>query len=217
MRVFGAMVIAALVAVAPADPAGGQDAPPAAGSASATIAATLEAEFVGAINALRSSQGLPSLSVHPNLVDKARSWAAAMAVEGRIWHSTLANGIVADWKELGENVGMGPSVASLHAAFVASPSHYANLVRADFTHVGVGVVVNPDGTLFVAEEFMTLQPVDEAQAATPSAPAPSPDPPAEHAAIVMPADSTGSPGGGDAGATVDHLEALLLRLRALDG
>jgi hypothetical protein len=99
-----------------------------------------------------------------------------MGAAGRIWHSTLSDGITADWQKLGENVGMGGTVDALHSAFVASPHHYENLVDPDFTYVGVGVVV-VNGTIYVSETFMKLQ---SASATTPvaSAPATAPKPPA---------------------------------------
>ncbi|HEY0399467.1 MAG TPA: CAP domain-containing protein, partial [Acidimicrobiia bacterium] len=108
-----------------------------------------EASFVAKINDLRISKGLPALEVNANLVAKARGWAAGMAAAGRIWHSTLSDGITADWQKLGENVGMGGSVEGLHAAFVASPHHYENLVDPDFGYVGIGIVTSSTGTMFV--------------------------------------------------------------------
>jgi hypothetical protein len=125
-----------------------------------------EASFVAKINDLRASKGLPALQVNDNLVAKARGWAAGMAAAGRIWHSTLSDGIAADWQKLGENVGMGGSVDGLHAAFVASPHHYENLVDPDFTYVGIGIAVN-GGTIYVAEEFMKLMPPRTAPVVTP--------------------------------------------------
>jgi Cysteine-rich secretory protein family len=116
-----------------------------------------EASFVAKINDLRAGKGLPALQVNDNLVAKARSWAAGMAAAGKIWHSTLSDGITADWEKLGENVGMGGSVDGLHAAFVASPHHYENLVDPDFGYVGIGIAMNGD-TMYVAEEFMQLMP-----------------------------------------------------------
>ncbi len=120
-----------------------------------------EAEFVAKINALRASKGLPALQVNANLVAKARAWSAGMAAAGRIWHSTLSDGITADWKKLGENVGMGGSVDGLHEAFVNSPGHYDNLVDPAFSHVGIGIVVNGN-TIFVTEVFMQLMPAKAA-------------------------------------------------------
>ena len=58
------------------------------------------------------------------------------------------------WQKLGENVGMGGTVETLHLAFVNSPHHYDNLVDPAFTSIGVGVVRSSGGILFVAEEFM---------------------------------------------------------------
>jgi uncharacterized protein YkwD len=116
-----------------------------------------EAAFVANINQLRASRGLPALEVHRELVAKAQAWAQTMAAGGRIWHSTLSDGLTANWQKLGENVGMGSSVGALHDAFVASPGHYANLVDPAFRSVGVGVA-NVKGTLFVSEVFMTPAP-----------------------------------------------------------
>ena len=114
-----------------------------------------EATFVAKINGLRASKGLPALQVNANLVAKARAWSAGMAAAGRIWHSTLSDGITEDWKKLGENVGMGGSVDGLHTAFVNSPHHYENLVDPSFGYVGIGIVMN-GSTIYVTEEFMQL-------------------------------------------------------------
>jgi uncharacterized protein YkwD len=129
-----------------------------------------EAAFVADINGLRASRGLPALRVHPNLVDKARKWGATMAGARSIWHSRLSAGVTARWQKLGENVGRGPSEPSLHAAFVASPTHFANLVDPAFASIGVGVVA-ADGTLFVSQVFMRPASVRTARAYRPARPA----------------------------------------------
>jgi hypothetical protein len=116
-----------------------------------------EAAFVAKINDLRASKGLAPLQVNANLVAKARAWSAGMAAAGKIWHSTLSDGVTEDWRKLGENVGMGGSVDGLHTAFVNSPHHYENLVDPAFTHVGIGVVMSGN-TIFVTEVFMQLMP-----------------------------------------------------------
>jgi hypothetical protein len=116
-----------------------------------------EASFVAKINDLRASKGLPALQVNAQLVAKARAWSAGMAAAGKIWHSTLSDGITEDWKKLGENVGMGGSVDGLHTAFVNSPHHYENLVDPAFGYVGIGIVMNGN-TIYVTEEFMQLMP-----------------------------------------------------------
>lgn len=134
-----------------------------------------EADFVARINALRTSQGLPGFEVHPTLVAKARAWARTMGEAGRIWHSTLSDGITVDWQRLGENVGMGGSVDGLHQAFVASPGHYANLVDADFRYVGIGVAMNGN-TKYVSEVFMKVMDPKRPPVATPVPTTPEPPP-----------------------------------------
>jgi uncharacterized protein YkwD len=140
-----------------------------------TRAEAYEADFIARINSLRASAGVPVLALDSNLMAKADGWARVMAAEGRIWHSRVAENIVADWKKLGENVGTGSLVASIHDAFVDSPPHYKNLVERDFTQVGVGVALK--GTvLYVAEVFMQVRAA--APPPSPSPPVPPPPPPA---------------------------------------
>ena len=134
---------------------------------------TAEAEFVSAINDLRASKGLGSLTVHPELVALGRSWAGQMAKADQISHNPdLANAVKADWQKLGENVGVGMTVAKLHRAFIDSPSHYKNLVDPAFTHIGVGVVLGRDGAIFTAHQFMQLRTSAATSTAPPTTSAP---------------------------------------------
>jgi hypothetical protein len=125
-----------------------------------------ETSFVTQINSLRATKGLAALAVDTGLTGKARAWAQTMADKSVIWHSSLSDGITADWQKLGENVGMGGTVDGLHIAFVNSPHHYENLVDPSFRSIGVGVVRSTTGVIFVAEEFMEPR----AAAAAPSIP-----------------------------------------------
>ena len=123
-----------------------------------------EASFVHKLNELRASRGLRPLGVHGGLTSMARGWSAQMASASRIWHNPLMSSQApSNWARLGENVGMGQTVDSLHNAFVASPPHYANMVNGAFDAVGVGVVQS-GSTMFVTVNFMTTQ----------AAPAPAP-------------------------------------------
>lgn len=164
-----------------------------AAPAHADVDGGAEAEFVAQTNALRASRGLPGLAVHGALVAKARGWAQHMADAGGISHSNLPDGAPDEWQRLGENVGRGPSVASIHQALVASPSHLANLIDPGFRYVGVGVV-SANGTLYVSEVFMETAsqpaPMPSATAGTPTSqpwtrPA-APAPQVEPAAVPAP-------------------------------
>ena len=151
------LVIVALAAtislVVEAHPAGAQ----------ATANATrdrraIESEFVTRLNQLRVEHDLAPLVADPELTAVARSWAGHMARAGRISHrpDLTAAGTDPAWIKLGENVGVGVTVVSLHDAFVASPAHYRNLVDPGWQYVGIGVVVK-GRKIYVAENFMEVE------------------------------------------------------------
>jgi hypothetical protein len=122
-----------------------------------TVVASAEQDFLNRTNALRASLGLPALRSNSELVAKARGWSQTQAASGTIFHSNLSDGVTQNWYRLGENVGMGPDVASIHDALVHSPRHYENLVDGGFTEVGIGVV-QQGNTIYVTEEFMQFMP-----------------------------------------------------------
>ena len=134
-----------------------------------------EAHFVAKLNGLRASRGLRQLGVNGGLTNMARNWSATMASRGTIWHNpNMAAQAPGNWARLGENVGKGGSVDSLHNAFVASPGHYANMVNAAYDSVGVGVV-HSGGTIYVTVNFMATAAAAHV-AAAPAAHHPAPGP-----------------------------------------
>lgn len=153
-----------------------------AGAATAS-APGMEADFVGRVNALRSSLGLPGVSVDGNLVAVADGHTAEMIAAGGLFHAPdLSVGVTSDWQKLGENVGRGSNVDAVWNAFVNSPAHYANLVDPRFTRIGIAVT-EADGMIWTTQRF--LQP---AAAPAPSpAPAPAPTPAATPAPQPTPA------------------------------
>ena len=56
-------------------------------------------------------------------------------------------------RECGENVAHATSVPLAHRALYASPSHRSNLLSTSFDRVGVGIVRDPDGSVWVTEEL----------------------------------------------------------------
>ena len=138
-----------------------------------------ETAFVQKLNDLRWSRGLRPLAANGGLTNMARGWSSHMAAVGRISHNpNMAAQAPGNWARLGENVGVGPSVDSLHHAFAASPGHFANMVNAHYDSVGVGVV-HSGGSIYVTFNFMATQAAAPAAAlpvvrsAAPAAPAPS--------------------------------------------
>jgi uncharacterized protein YkwD len=129
-----------------------------------------EAQFVTLINQLRVSQGAPELTVNVDLVRVARGWTKKMKEAGDISHNPdLAKQVTANWRKLGENVGVGPTVEILHAAFVKSPAHYRNLVDPAFDQVGITIEYAGD-SFYVTEQFMDT---DDSKAAPSAAKPPA--------------------------------------------
>jgi uncharacterized protein YkwD len=104
-------------------------------------------------NSTRREAGLPELLPSPALIDKAQAWADELARRGSLSHSTLTAGVPDGWLKLGENVGKGPSIEAVHAGFLGSPAHYANLIDPSFNWIGTGVATASDGTIFVVQVF----------------------------------------------------------------
>jgi uncharacterized protein YkwD len=110
-----------------------------------------ESEFHGRINSLRSANGLPSLTRDGSLNSRARWWAQEMAEAGGLSHTNLSS-LLPPWSAAGENVGMGGSVSSVFSALSNSSGHLSVMV-GDFTHVGVGVWQDANGTLWTVHVF----------------------------------------------------------------
>jgi len=119
----------------------------------AKAATTYEKEFIALINELRVNNSLNQLTENPGLTDGARVWAQALADSGTIGHDPNLKNALAEYDELGENVGMGGSVQAIFNALVASPGHHENMVRPEFSEIGVGVVASGD-TLFTVHRFL---------------------------------------------------------------
>lgn len=121
-------------------------------SAPASALSSTESDFVSRHNSIRAANGRSSLAVYSDLVDVARRHSARMAAAESIWHNPNLSSEVKNWRIVGENVGMGPSVSDLMDAFMNSPSHRSNILDSEYNQFGVGVVVN-NGTIYVTVVF----------------------------------------------------------------
>jgi uncharacterized protein YkwD len=105
------------------------------------------------INYDRAPYGAPALSINEELMTKAQLWADYLASVGHLEHSLLTQSVGPGWYMLGENVGSGPSVEAVEAAFMQSPGHRANILNPEFNWAGTGVAVTSNGTVFVVQVF----------------------------------------------------------------
>lgn len=114
-----------------------------------------EQGFLSAINSTRKANGLGPLSMDGSLQAHARKHTQDMIAAGEIYHSTSAELKAAGgsgWSRLGENVGRGGTVETLHKAFLDSSGHRKNIL-GDYNFVGIGTD-SKDGVLYVTVVFM---------------------------------------------------------------
>lgn len=119
---------------------------------------TSEKRFKRAINNSRLNlAGLNKLKLDPELSKVAKKQAKNMADAGEIFHSP-SNRLrtrITNWTTIGENVGVGSKVPSLHQAFLDSAPHKANILGSDYRNIGISVVKR-DGRMYVVMIFQGI-------------------------------------------------------------
>ncbi|MFE0445562.1 CAP domain-containing protein [Streptomyces fungicidicus] len=104
-------------------------------------------EVVGLTNRARAGAGLAPLSPDPRLAAAAQAHSADMVARdfyahtapdgSRPWDRAAAAGSTR--RTIGENIACGQrSAAEVVEGWLNSPGHRANILKADFTHIGVG-------------------------------------------------------------------------------
>ena len=152
-------------------------------------------------NASRADAGLPGYAYMRDLSLVALGQAQRMADAGQIYHNPNLSTEVSGWRKSGENVGVGADPDQIHQAFMASPSHRANILSSTFTELGIATVVGGDGRLYVAEVFrlpeQQSQPADALAHEQQATPEPVSDPASQTSApgaqVAAPSPSSPTP------------------------
>jgi uncharacterized protein YkwD len=112
------------------------------------------------VNLARRSEQSPPLVRDANLDAIAERHAAAMRKLGRIAHDagdgdpkSRVEAAQLSILATGENVAHALDVTRAHRALWASPSHRENLLQPRFDRVGIGIALDPDGSIWVCEVF----------------------------------------------------------------
>jgi uncharacterized protein YkwD len=113
-----------------------------------------ERYMVSLINKARASHDRNALRISDSLSNYARKHSRTMAAKNKLYHNPYLAKWLSDWNWtiLGENVGVGGSVLSLHKAFMASPGHKANNLHRRYKNIGVGIV-SSGGRMWVTVIF----------------------------------------------------------------
>jgi uncharacterized protein YkwD len=118
------------------------------------------------VNADRQAAGLAPLSFDCHEASVAKQHSRDMAVHHYFSHTSEAGTSPFDrlheagitYHVAGENLGMDQGtnrtamMQAIDVAMMHSPEHRANLLRATFTHVGIGVTYY-SGVLYITEDF----------------------------------------------------------------
>ena len=112
------------------------------------------AYVVDLTNGLRAWYGGAPLEADRSLQRVAATWAAELAWNGYLAHNPSLSYQVDGWWVLGENVGYGGSVEEVHAGWVNSYWHHANLVERSYSRIGVGVAYDGWGGLYIVQVFV---------------------------------------------------------------
>ena len=169
LRLRSALVGVAL-ALASAAPVGGLV--PAARIAHAdTSYAPLEAVLaqetaaIDLMNADRIANGLSPLEFDPSLATVARWRSEDMAARGYFSHDIGGYQVFqvlrdqgVTYRVAGENLAYNyysseETAARAERALMESPSHRDNILRSDYTHIGIGVAQAPDGRFLFTQLF----------------------------------------------------------------
>ena len=121
-----------------------------------------EKQVVDLTNAERQKAGLKPLAIYNPLMDVAQAKSDDMAKNKYFDHNSPTYGSPFDqmkaagisYKAAGENIAQGQTTpAQVVQAWMDSPGHRANILNANFTHIGVGYVANGN---YWTQQFIQL-------------------------------------------------------------
>jgi uncharacterized protein YkwD len=133
-----------------------------------TVGADREAAamMLALVNEERAAHSLAPLAVASDVTAVAEDWSAAMAASGELEHNPRFAEDICCWSIVTENVAWSEPhrvwlpgdpvervTRELHDGLLSSPGHRANLLDAQVDQIGIGVHVDPTGSVWVTQNF----------------------------------------------------------------
>lgn len=143
-------------------PAGSTTKPAPAPTVSGDFAA-FQKRVVQLVNAERAKQGLKPLTMNAQVNKTATLKSQDMAKLGYFDHNSPTYGSPFDmmkkygisYRTAGENIAMGQTTPEqVMKGWMNSPGHRANILKASFTQIGVGVAKNSSGGIYWTQQFI---------------------------------------------------------------
>lgn len=125
----------------------------------------LISEVHEATNRERVAAGANPVERLDSLDGIAQNWSSRMADADRMTHNPDIRTQVdqtyrGEWSRYGENVlqnWCGANGDALVAQWMRSPGHRVNMLRSDYTHLGVGAAVADSSKLYSTQNFVRLR------------------------------------------------------------
>jgi uncharacterized protein YkwD len=116
-------------------------------------------------NEERAKHGLTALTWDEEVAKVAQKYSEYMAknkflahegIDGSTPKTRMKDGEIKGYTNLGENLGMGiDNAKDIVKAWMESKGHRENILRPEYTHLGVGVARSDNGHLFWTQNFIT--------------------------------------------------------------
>lgn len=123
---------------------------------------SMAGQVVNLVNKERKANGLSALSSDSQLARLAQLKAEDMAKNGYFSHTSPTYGSAFDmmktygvsYKTAGENIAKGQKTAeSVMNGWINSSGHRANILKSDYTKIGIGYAKSADGTTYWVQMF----------------------------------------------------------------
>ncbi|WP_371379823.1 CAP domain-containing protein [Sporomusa aerivorans] len=121
-----------------------------------------EKQMVNLVNQERTSLGLKALTVDSRLLKVARMKSMDMINNNYFGHQSPVYGSPYDlmkfqgitYKTAAENIAGNSSVTAAHTSLMNSSGHRANILNANFTQIGIGIIKGGPYGLMISQEFI---------------------------------------------------------------
>lgn len=127
-----------------------------------SIATELEVQMVELINAERAKVGASPLRINDEVTEIARLKSQDMIDKNYFSHTSPTYGspfemlksFGVSYRTAGENIAMNRSMTSAHTALMNSEGHRKNILNPAYTSIGLGIVTNASGYLYITQMFI---------------------------------------------------------------
>ncbi|MPN14484.1 hypothetical protein SDC9_161811 [bioreactor metagenome] len=118
--------------------------------------------MVDLINAERAKVGASPLTISAKVTEVARAKSQDMIDKGYFSHTSPTYGspfqmlkaFGVSYRAAGENIAMNRSMESAHTALMNSEGHRKNILSTSYTSIGVGIVTDANGYLYITQMFI---------------------------------------------------------------